>query len=263
MKDNLTSEDRNLFGVYLIHNEETGEAYIGSGILRNRAKNHRYHLNAQTHWNRNLQKAYNENPNFDFIGIATGEDRREALDLEQALIDDHWGNSLLLNICANVDQPMLGFNHSEGTREKISKIKEAQWQDPAFREKTVAAQAAGRAAMTEEERNARAEKIGTTLKSQYDSGERTSTKGQVRSEEFCRQNSSNVKSLWDDPEWRANMLEARKGKTVAPKKAIVADGVTYESMSAAALAFGISVASVAYRLDSPKFNWNRVNGTCC
>ena len=262
MKISLTSTEKKSDGVYILHNAETGVAYIGSGKLGHRYASHHYLLKNGRHFNSRLQKAFDDNPNFEFIGIPIDEGRDVSLSVEQELITEY-ASPNLLNVVTNLSQPRLDIPHTEESKEKMRTATTLKWQDPAFREKTVAAQAAGRAAMTEEERNARAEKIGTTLKSQYDSGERTSTKGQVRSEEFCRQNSSNVKSLWDDPEWRANMLEARKGKTVAPKKAIVADGVTYESMSAAALAFGISVASVAYRLDSPKFNWNRTDGTCC
>lgn len=255
MRSFLDKEDRGKVGVYIAHNAETGYAYIGSGVLGARLSSHSYQLKNNRHPNPKFQEAYNANPNFDFVPVVIEHGREAALEAEQSLINEHADNQFLLNIALDVRGTRLGTTHSSETREKISKIKKEQWLNPEYREKTLIAQKAGWDAMSEEDHVVRGSKISESLHYQYASGQRVSLRGQVRSAEFREQTSQKVKDLWQDPAWRSNMLEARKGKVVSPKKRVIADGVTYESMTAAADAHGITKQSVKGRIDSPKFNW--------
>lgn len=118
------SEEKEV-GVYILHNKNTDETYAGSGVLEDRKASHFYRLEAGRegkrgkdgklirHHNRRLQAAYNRDPNFDFIAIAT-ETREEATQAEQALIDEFRGNPLFLNLS---DSAVNGvYKQSEETR---------------------------------------------------------------------------------------------------------------------------------------------------
>ena len=122
-------------GTYLLHNKETGEAYVGSGILNQRRNNHFNKLEKNVHDNKKLQDAYNKNPNFDFVPVVT-PNREVAFDFEQSIIDEFISSELLLNIvpnarygpapgfkpsleqCEKQRQMMLGTVQSEETKEK-------------------------------------------------------------------------------------------------------------------------------------------------
>jgi len=210
MRHNLGENMQDDVGVYIIHNKDTDQTYVGSGNLKSRYKMHEYLLRNDRHWNHQLQGAYNANQNFDFVGVDVySADREEAFDIEQCLVDEHWDSGLLLNLAKDVRTPRFGAEHTEESKEKMRMATTLKWEDPAHREKVIAAQAAGKAAMSEEARNSRAEKIGESLKVLYETGQRVSTKGQTRSDEFKQQNSSNIKNLWSNPEYRAKQMAAR------------------------------------------------------
>lgn len=258
MDTNLSVDDAKKIGVYMIHNQELGVGYIGSGILGSRFKTHEYLLRKGDHWNYKLQRAFNENPNFSFVAIpievGTEEQNREvALELEQSEINDYWG-PCLLNIAKDVEKPMTGYKHTQEAKDKNGQATAERWQNPDWRQSVITAQNAGKAAMTDEEKAARAAAVSTGLKAVYDSGERESTKGQVRSEEFCEQNSAKIKDKWQDPDYRARQIASRQGKTNEKTRIpVMGDGVEYPSKMAAAEALGISKQSITYRLQSETY----------
>lgn len=149
MQSNLDRTDNQKIGCYLIHNPETGEAYVGSGQLGKRFSAHISALEKHKHSNRPLQRAYNRNPNFEFIGLET-RNREEAYELEQAVISEYFGHPKFLN--RNYDVYSGAHEVENSTREKMSvsklgkkfdsehktKIAEktrGQWMDPEFRAK--------------------------------------------------------------------------------------------------------------------------------
>lgn len=74
--------------VYMLHNQQTGEAYFGrSNNARRRLTETMSGLKRGVHHNKDLQAAYDKNPNFDFIPVpmVSEEDRME---FEQSLIDE-------------------------------------------------------------------------------------------------------------------------------------------------------------------------------
>lgn len=107
-------------GVYVISNPKTDETYIGSGVLHNRERDHFRQLKTGRHGNYKLQKAFNKDPEgFEFHG-AELETRNAALEIENALIEEHWGNPLLLNLAKDAKAPMQGRKMSDEVRRRMS-----------------------------------------------------------------------------------------------------------------------------------------------
>lgn len=268
MASNLGPEDVSKVGVYILHNVDTDQTYIGSGVLGRRMSAHFSQLKHDNHWNKNLQQAYNQNPNFDFIGVPveTGnveQDRKVALDIEASLITESVGNPLLLNILLTGVNTREDYSYSEKTIERLRQATKERWQDPEYREKVVAAQNAGRAAMTNEEISQRNAKLSSSLKDAYASGIRQSNAGQIRSEEFCQNNSSKISEKWQDPEYREKQRQARiqGGNMIRPGKEVLVGDITYPSLSDAGKAHGITKQSAGYRIKSDKYpDWNLKRG---
>jgi hypothetical protein len=230
MKTNLLPEDRDRIGVYMLHNAQTGEAYIGSGLLGRRREEHERRLNRGVHGNYRLQRAFDKNPNFEFVGVliedngSRAEIRENALAIEQTLLDEFNGSSLLLNLATSVDKPtlgtkmspenieklrqrVLGTKHTEESKRKIGEASALLWQDPQRREDR-----------------------SRLLKQQYQEGTRSAPwLGKTMPPEVIEKLS------------RSHMKE------------VIADGVRYESVSAAATAFGIARSTAIERLRSDKF----------
>lgn len=248
-------------GVYLIHNEETGEGYIGSGVLNQRRNQHFWALRKHVHHNRDLQAAYDRNPNFDFIGVPV-DDRLEALQIEAALVVEHGDNPRLLNLMRDISEANTFLCHNEVSNEKNRMATTERWQDPLWRQKVIEAQRAGKAAMTDEQRAEAARNASEAQKARYAQLECSPTKGQTRSQEFRENNSSNIAALWNDPEYRARQMASRpKGKRNdnGLSVAVEVDGVVYPTKTAAANAHGITKQGVAHRLTSDKFpNWTEL-----
>ncbi len=125
-------------GVYMITTEDTSKAYIGAtGNLKKRNVYHEWDLKNNNHFNSGLQKLYNENEgNLTFIGMPT-ETRKEALEVELALLDYYRGTDDLVNIHPNDAtmslegrkkisermknaRNMLGKHHTEEAKKKIA-----------------------------------------------------------------------------------------------------------------------------------------------
>lgn len=255
---NLTPDLKDEIGVYIIQNEDTLETYFGSGVLNKRFVRHAGDLRRGNHENHQLQAAYDRNSNFVFIGLpveATSKEEARALafQIEQADISENIGNPLMLNISKDVGSNWRDMNHSLETKAVISQRLNDRWQDPVFREKTIAAQNEGRAAIPEEDKLAYCQKLRNAQLARYERDGGSPTKGQTRSEGFCRQNSQNITEKWQDPEYREKQRLARIGKeNVAARKQVTVDGVVYPSLIAAAKAFGITKQGARGRILSDK-----------
>lgn len=252
-----------VIGVYILHNQETGEGYIGSGILNARRNSHFNQLRNNNHVNGLLQKAYNRNENFEFIGVEVEGDTVEearllALRIEANLVSEQSDNSSLLNLMRNGIENREVLSHTEESREKMSRATSLRWQDPVYRERTAAAQKEGWAAMSDKEKITHSERVSKTLKYAYDNGSRVSNKSQVRSAEFCENNSKKISDLWQDPAYREKQKQGRAEVVVVSplRQAVVVDGITYNSITAAAEAHGVTKQGAKYRLQTSTFpNW--------
>ena len=113
-------------GIYILVDPNTDETYIGSGILDSRRKTHLYHLENNTHPNYKLQRAFNKNPNFEFIGVPVSENqmtqeqnRDIAYDLEQSVLDDFNDSVLLLNISKDAKVSFKKLTHSDQVKQVL------------------------------------------------------------------------------------------------------------------------------------------------
>lgn len=107
-------------GAYLLKHIGTGKLYVGShSNLYSRPYQHNHLLKNKTHWNKELQEAYDESPEFSKFIIVT-ETREEAYDIEQAILDKYHGTGVLFNIAKDSKIPMAGLEVSDETRSKLS-----------------------------------------------------------------------------------------------------------------------------------------------
>lgn len=116
---------------YVFYNSETKYFYIGSGNRQRRERNHLRLLEACRdgkldnkgnnilHDNWKFQVAYNNNQNFNFFSIILNT-RKEALALEQCLIDLYHNTEFNLNIAKYVELGTLGLMLSDSTKSKMS-----------------------------------------------------------------------------------------------------------------------------------------------
>ena len=236
-------------GAYLLHNPETDETYVGSGVLTKRRTEHYRELVSGTHHNENLQNAYNKNPNFEFIAVPM-QDRDEAFSLEQAIIDEQWGNPLFLNLSrnaraccveitpeirANMSAANLGKNlgrkHSEETNERNRQRNLGKVLSP----ETIAKRVAKITGVP------RAPEVIEKI--------RLLCIGREHTEESKNKMSVAAKA-------RGYSDNAIAGMKKAISIPIVADGVVYESASAAAREYGIDPSTALTRVRNAKVsNW--------
>jgi group I intron endonuclease len=111
-------------GIYYIQNINNNKIYVGSAVdILSRWRLHRHHLNKCTHHNKYLQSAWNKykEDSFVFGLVEFVIDKNYLLEREQ-----YWINHY--NSCnrehgynlAPTAGSMLGFNHSDETKKKLS-----------------------------------------------------------------------------------------------------------------------------------------------
>ena len=276
---------KEIVGVYLLHNPNTDETYVGSGILNERKNLHFRDLKNNKHVNKKLQKAFNKDPNFDFVSIET-INREEAYDFEQSIIDEFKSSDLLLNIAQDVrgsgvpkhsdeTKELMSKNISKARQsedfinktfkneewkkdlsEKISSTSKKNWENPEFKEKMQNVEKHGTKINSELARKKKEEKFIEKKNNPNTS----KCFGQKRSEEFSINNSNKIKDKWQDPAYREKQLKAREGKMTSFKISIVGDGVIYDSLTSAAEELNITKQAVKYRIDSDNYpNWRKIN----
>lgn len=188
--DKIAKQD---IGTYLLHNKETGHAYVGSGILRKRHNDHFWLLKNNEHYNPKLQNAFNKNPNFDFIPIVT-DDREIARDLEQSIINEYHSNPLLLNISIDARYCNNGLPMSDEHKEKISQALKGRQPSPQAISAAIKAHK-GIPLATETKEKLRLANLGKTL-----------------SDETRQKMSASRTGIPHSNEWNENIRQALKGK---------------------------------------------------
>lgn len=111
-------------GIYIIANDKSGKAYIGSTMdFRKRWRNHRSCLCQGVHGNPHLQAAWNKygEATFEF-GVLEYLDNPEELHLaEQFWMDIYREEGKeLYNFGSAARHPMLGMHHTEETKHRLS-----------------------------------------------------------------------------------------------------------------------------------------------
>jgi len=111
-------------GIYGIRNAENNKIYIGSAVsLASRRRIHKHHLKKGDHHNKYLQAAYDKygESTLVFSVIEIVSDKNMLLEREQYWIDryESLNREKGYNL-APVAESMLGFNHTEETKKKLS-----------------------------------------------------------------------------------------------------------------------------------------------
>lgn len=107
----LKSDRVKICAAYLILHLESGKVYCGStGDINWREYQHRISLAGNYHTVKKLQELFNSNNNIEFFLILVN-DREEAFDLEQWLLDRYWNSGILLNTHPEARSPR-GRKHS-------------------------------------------------------------------------------------------------------------------------------------------------------
>lgn len=242
-------------GVYIIHNPDTDETYVGSGILSDRQRVHARTLGSGIHHNYRLQQAYNENPNFDFIPVpldvpdSTPEEiRRLALEIEQSIIDEHKNNPLLLNIAKDVEKPRFGILDSPNTKNKKSQSQIKRWENMSEEEKHVAI--SNLTSRFEKGRKPTAEQIEKWAASREGYKHSDETKKKIGAA-----NSRALKGRTLDPDVKEKVVAALLSSNSSRRVRVEIDGVIFNSLNDAARLYDINVGVVHHRVHSnnPEF----------
>lgn len=218
--------DRSLVGVYLLHNPNTDQTYVGSGSFLSRKTTHFRDLKNNCHINKKLQEAYNKDPNFDFIACEL-QDRQEAYDLEQEIINENINNPLLLNMSMKVLRPEF-HGHTEVSKEKIRQSHIKNWENEEFRDKrtNILREAFAKKKndpewisnrskiskeinknMSEETKKIKSEKISIKAKEGFKNGNRKVTIRSFTEEELKLKSETMVKK-WEDPVFKEQRIKA-------------------------------------------------------
>ena len=243
-----------MIGIYKIQNKQDGKCYYGSSAdIEKRFTQHLRALTNNTHHNTYLQRAWNKYGG----GVFTFEMIEECM-LDQMLIREQY------YLDCNVGGYNIGKNSSGGDNISnhpnrdviVSKIKRAN------RLKM--------SAMTDEERHIRFSRPmetnnnwrGGTTYSYCSCGARKEPKAVTCSK--CRNRSGANNPFYGkthSEETKQKLREHASKRTTKPSnsKKISADGVIYETATAAAKAHNITRGLVNYRCNSDKYNWMFVN----
>lgn len=245
----------NKIGVYLLHNQQTDQGYVGSSVdIEERGKEHFQLLRTGKHPNRRLQAAYVANPNFDFVGLVLG-DRDAAFDYEQSVIDELGKSPVLLNISQDARYCSVpGLKHSDETKAKIGAAskgnqyrlghKLSDFQKEQLRKANV-----GRPVSEETRAKISQANTGRIHTEEANEKNRQAHLGKMISDQTKLKMSQAKKGMAISEEAKAKMREARTGEF----KSVSADGVTYPSINEAARQLGMNPGTVYNRLNSPSF----------
>lgn len=237
-------------GTYILHNPETDETYVGSGILRKRENRHFNTLKAGTHHNHRLQAAYGRNPSFDFVSVPM-QNFEEARKFEQALIDENWGNPLFLNLSKSVDEcrplpdAVVRQKLSEAVRQRLAEGWRPAMLGRQHSEETKA--------LYSEQRKGNQHALGSKHTEEWKQSRSQAMlgnqqlRGHVHSEETRAKMSAARRGVPKSPE---AILKAATGRT---QNNVVVDGVKYLNAAEAAKDLGLSRSGVDKRCASEKF----------
>lgn len=217
-------------GAYSVFNSETGQFYFGStNDLHRRQNQHARDLEEGVHHNHKLQEAYNENPNFEFIGMPM-DTHEEALELEQLVIDEHLGQSE----CFNISERAFFMSPSEETRKKFREMNKGRVKSP----ETCA-------------------KLSAALKGRPLPAEQKVLQSKIMKERYqdpefkAKMDEANARRVFTE-EGLARSKEAARKNAEATRKSVEVEGVVYPSISAVVNTLGTPHRTVTGRIRSKK-----------
>lgn len=240
---------------YVITHVKSGKMYVGSSHnVTWRIERHKSLLKAGIHSNKELQTAYDNDPELSFKMHLTF-DREEAFDLEQDILDHYLPQGVLFNKQAIARQSEGGTNPTEETREKIS----------------VANKGLERSLETRD--RIRQAKLGVSRSEEMREFLRQRQTGKVLSEETRRKMSESRQGMMMPPRSEThveNLRQARIGTRhsrssieairagAKNSRSVNIEGISFRSISEAARYHGIDHKTVRRRLDDSDYpEWNR------
>ena len=219
-----TPHGKIIVGVYKLVHRDSGKFYIGSsGDFYNRRKTHIVALRAGQHHLQEMQNLYNESPHFTFeldsIGINYKDPavREKAYDREQELLDQYWGDPLLLNQSRSARNIKLS---EEREAARINKVHQAH-QKPEVRAKVTAVNRTIR-----QSDKARKQQSVISKSLWQNDGQR-----------------ARMEAVWKDPEFLRKQVENQP-----TSKSVIAAGQKFASVSQASQKLGISRNTVKQRI---------------
>jgi hypothetical protein len=241
-------------GVYIFIHPSTGYFYIGSTEhLYVRRYKHIWHIRNGTHRNSKVRDHFCQFPSNDVYFLFWITECREAsFSLEQILLDATFGTEKCLNSASDAKLVGKDIVKSEEQKEAASRQVSELWKDPEYRQRM--SDAAKRWAADPENRK----KL------------RQRAKEAATDPEFIEKQRENANKQWSDPDARKKLSDAIRARYTDPefrrtmhdrlKKArgrkISIDGVTYDTVTDASNAIGMSDAGIYYRIKMGKNpNW--------
>lgn len=222
-------------GVYLIIDDENKRAYVGSTTdLRRRYNRHNRELRNHEHYNPELQKLYDEKKDqLTFVGMPV-ENKEEALDFEQAIIDELHDTGVLCNKATDARHSTINFVLSEEHKAKLI------------------AGNLGRPKSEEQKQAISRSLTGRTLDPEHAAKARMAAVGFKHTEEFKRNLSEKLKGV-------PKSEEARRNQSLAAINPVEINGEVYRNVLEATRQLNIGRDAVNYRIKSPNFpDWKRL-----
>lgn len=222
--------------VYMAHNEETNDYYIGATVDKDRRQgDHRRDLERGTHINSKFQASYDRNPNFVWkeIPVANAD---AAFTVETVLIRETRGDHHSLNLLGSAPPAMLGRKQTSEARLKMSEGQRRNWEGNISRREATrkhmlgTRHAAGYVPTPERIEQMRTRMIGNQVTLGYQHSEEARAKigafQKTRSAEHAE--------------------KIRQGHM----KPVSIAGVVYPGLVEASIALGIASTTILYRLRS-------------
>lgn len=237
----------NVNGAYFIRNRVSGKIYVGSTeSITARLNAHRFMLRTNTHRNKALQSLFKmaNLSIFDFCVFVT-DNREEAYDIEQALLDRFHGTAVCFNVAKDARKASLGISMSEDVRTKLLSANVGRKHSPEHirkRVESIRLHAPHVFADTENKRLALA-------KYNRDKVVTDETKEKLRQANLGKKHSEETRKKMSVTR-RNNPLsgEGLERALKAQRKRVSIEGVIYDSMDDAATALKVSRKTIYNRL---------------
>lgn len=203
VRKELNELEFNTNSVYLLVNDNTGEYYIGSTNSPNvRYRQHYQSLKNNTHQNKLLQKAFNDDPDFKFI-VAPVDSRVIAHVVENELLSDSISDPKNLNIAPPLPESYLNRNISLESKQIMSDSMKERWKDKDYRDKMIGL---CKDRWNDPEYRTIMKEANLKMQSQPGYFEKVSEKSKAYfTEENRKKKSDKDKEKWKDPGYRSTM----------------------------------------------------------
>lgn len=264
LNTNIPAE--NAIGVYMIHAPNFEKAYFGSSNeVRRRLLRHRRDLVNRDHDNWELQQLFNKWGHLLQICIYYTDTKEEALNIEQAFIDEWFGTTAICNLAQDARSSGIGYIPKPETIERIRQANIGKPKSEAHRA-SISRTLMGRPVQPHVAEMLRSMNKGKIFSDETRKKMSLSGKGKVFSLETRQRMSEAVKRKPPvTMETRLKLSLARKGKPairtekglealrLARIKPVSVEGTHYESIKLAAETLGLTIKVISNRLNSNNY----------